>query len=86
MPEIKASRDLRVPEENRVLRIVGMDRIVQIDEGEGRTPFIRVEEFYGGCDTVRTLVLAGGIQTSEIIEQLDIRSCLCANPRYAYEQ
>lgn len=51
LPEIKAACQLRVSHEGCVLGIIGMNGIVEVNEGEGRTPGIGVEELQRACYT-----------------------------------
>ena len=67
LPEIEAPRDLGVRQKNRVVWVIGMDRVVQIDEGEGSTPTIRVKQLEGSRHAVGALVLTRRSETTEII-------------------
>lgn len=76
LPEIQASGDLGVRHERRVVRVVRMNVVIEIRESEGRTPFVGVEQLQGRRHAVGTLVLTGGVQTSEIVKYLKVRACL----------
>lgn len=76
LPEIKAARDLAVRHEGGVLRVHRVNVIIKIDEGEGVSPGIGIEEFEGGRDAVGSLVGQRRSERSEIVVYLQVRACL----------
>ena len=75
-PEIQATRYFPVGLKRRVVRVVGMDRVVEIDKRERVAPAVGVEEFHRRGYAVGALVLTRCTQTAEIIEKLQISACL----------
>ena len=75
LPEIEAAGYLGIRHEGRVLGVVGMDIIVEVNEGEGRTPGIGIEEFEGSGDAVGTLVGTCGIERTEVVVELQVGAC-----------
>lgn len=76
LPEIEAACDLAVGHEGGVLGVHGVDVIIKIDEGEGVSPCVGIEEFEGCCDAVGSLVGERGSAGSEIVVNLQVRACL----------
>lgn len=75
MPEIQAARQLRIGQKRRMFGIIGMDRIIQVDEGKRAAPRIGIEKLQRTRHTRRTLVRTRRTQTPEIVVQLQVRSC-----------
>ncbi len=75
-PEIKAPCYLEITHERRVRGVVGMDVVIEIDEGEGVAPVIGIEELKGRCHAVGPLVRASRSQTAEVIIELQVRPCM----------
>ena len=86
LPEIKAPRDLRITHERRVLRIDGVDVIVEVHERKSRTPRVGVEKFDSGRHAIRTLVAAGRSAATEVIEDLQVRACRHAANEYRQQE
>ena len=75
LPEIEAAGYLGIGQERSVLGVVGMDIIVEVNEGEGRTPGIGIEEFEGSGDAVGTLVGTGRTERTEVVVELQVGAC-----------
>ena len=78
LPEIEAAGNLKIPLKWRVLRIIRMNVIIEVDEREGRAPGVSVEQFQRSCYAIRSLIRTRCSQTTEIIKQLQVCSCVCA--------
>ena len=76
LPEIQAPCHLHIRHKRCVLRIVGVDVIVHIDEHERVAPTIRIEEFECRGDTVGALVSARRTHRPEVVIDLQVRACL----------